>query len=382
MLCQIAGILVVIAGGVAGLDQAVGDELGLLPLRELVQPRAGLRVLRHPGAMAAALLVQDVGAVLGASGGLCGLPPVRAARSQQRRPKRAGARLERALPLVGVVSRDRAARLLWRACLVVPAEMVTRVVDLGRLRGRRSPRSAFSWPAGARKRREDYQRVRWVIWGCLIGLPTVPLAELASTTTFFDTRWGDFTPSEDITGLLYLVNGILCLFVFEALRRERVVSVTIPLRRVTILGLCLSVPVLLLHQRGRAHPGASRTLPGWAWIAHWRRRRVRSHACMRAPCIWPDRYFNRALERGRAEARAGDQQRRDWPPRSTGCWRTRPPRRSSSLRPRRSARRAGALRATANGKGWNRRHQTRTLKPDRAAARPGGEGQAVSAFQG
>ena len=94
---------------------------------------------------------------------------------------------------------------------------------------------------------EDYQRLRWVIWGCLIGLPAFLIAELAAETTIFDTRWGDFTPTEDIVGLLYLVNGVLCLFVFEAMRRPRVVSVTIPLRRVTILGLSLSVPVLLLH---------------------------------------------------------------------------------------------------------------------------------------
>jgi hypothetical protein len=54
--------------------------------------------------------------------------------------------------------------------------------------------------------------------------------------------------------------------VFEALRRPRVVSVMIPLRRVTILGLSLSVPVLLLHheiERIQEHLG----LPGWAWIA-------------------------------------------------------------------------------------------------------------------
>jgi hypothetical protein len=77
---------------------------------------------------------------------------------------------------------------------------------------------------------------------------------------------GDFTPTEDIIGLLYLVNGILCLFVFEALRRQRVVSVMIPLRRVTILGLSLSVPILLLHhevERIQEHMA----LPGWAWIA-------------------------------------------------------------------------------------------------------------------
>ena len=113
---------------------------------------------------------------------------------------------------------------------------------------------------------EDYQRVRWVIWGCLIGLPSFLIAEFASETTLFITRWGNFTPSEDIIGLLYLVNGILCLFVFQAVQRPRVVSVAIPLRRVTILGLMLSAPALLLHHevdRIQKHL----TLPSWAWLA-------------------------------------------------------------------------------------------------------------------
>ena len=88
-----------------------------------------------------------------------------------------------------------------------------------------------------------------MIWGCIIGLPSFLVAELAAETTLFDTSWGDFTPSEDIIGLLYLVNGILCLFVFQAVRRPRVVSVAIPLSRVTILGLILSVPILLLHHQ-------------------------------------------------------------------------------------------------------------------------------------
>jgi hypothetical protein len=145
------------------------------------------------------------------------------------------------------------------------------------------------------QRPEDYQRLRWMFWGCLIGLPAFLLAELASETTFFETRWGDFTPSEDIVGLLYLVNGVLCLFVFEAMRRQRVVSVTIPLRRVTILGLSLSVPVLLLHQemeRIQEHLN----LPGWAWVvvgaaAVFLITRLHEGAVHLA-----DRYFNRAVE--------------------------------------------------------------------------------------
>ena len=142
---------------------------------------------------------------------------------------------------------------------------------------------------------EDYQRMRWVIWGCLIGLPAFLIAELASETTFFETRWGDFTPREDIIGLLYLVNGVLCLFVFEAIRRPRVVSVVIPLRRVTILGLTLSIPVLLLHHEVERLQERLQ-MPGSAWlligaVAIFLITRLHEGAVHLA-----DRYFNRALD--------------------------------------------------------------------------------------
>jgi hypothetical protein len=145
------------------------------------------------------------------------------------------------------------------------------------------------------QRPEDYQRLRWVFWGCLIGLPAFLVAELASETTFFDTRWGDFTPSEDIVGLLYLVNGVLCLFVFEAIRRERVVSVTIPLRRVTILGLSLSVPVLLLHHEVERIQELL-NLPGWAWVAMGAAAVFALSRLHEGAVHLADRYFNRPVE--------------------------------------------------------------------------------------
>jgi hypothetical protein len=143
---------------------------------------------------------------------------------------------------------------------------------------------------------QDYQRVRWVIWGCLIGLPSFLIAELASETTLFNTRWGDFTPSEDIVGLLYLVNGILCLFVFEAVQRPRVVSVAIPLRRVTILGLMLSAPALLLHHevdRIQRHLA----LPTWAWLALGAFALFLISRLHEGAVAVVDRFFNRALDK-------------------------------------------------------------------------------------
>jgi hypothetical protein len=143
---------------------------------------------------------------------------------------------------------------------------------------------------------EDYQRLRWVLWGCLIGLPAFIVAELAQTTTIFDTSFGDFTPPDDLIGLLYLVNGVLCLFVFEAIRRARVVSVSIPLRRVTILGLTLSIPALFLHHEVE-YMQDHLAIPNWAWIVIGaiflyvisRLHEGATHLC--------DRYFNRELDR-------------------------------------------------------------------------------------
>ena len=116
---------------------------------------------------------------------------------------------------------------------------------------------------------QDYQRLRWVIWGCLIGLPALVFADAGSTTTLLDFLWPDNSPPEQLWGLLYLINGVLCLLVSEAVRKPYVVKVSIPLRRVTILGLLLSLPVLFLHE-GIDHirEGISEkvTLPAWAWI--------------------------------------------------------------------------------------------------------------------
>jgi hypothetical protein len=146
-----------------------------------------------------------------------------------------------------------------------------------------------------RQKPEDYQRLRWVIWGCLIGLPSFIIAELGSTTMIFNTRWGNFTPSEDILGLLCLVNGILCLFVFEAIRRERVVSVAIPLRRVTILGLTLSVPALLLHHEVE-YMQEHLAIPNWAWLVIGAGALYLISQLHEAATHLTDRYFNRALD--------------------------------------------------------------------------------------
>src|ERR1700722_4371324 len=71
----------------------------------------------------------------------------------------------------------------------------------------------------------DYQRIRWVIWGCLIGLPAYLLAQLSQQTSLFGQFLGEGLAPEEAAGALSLVNGILCLFVVEAVRRPTVVNV-------------------------------------------------------------------------------------------------------------------------------------------------------------
>jgi hypothetical protein len=111
----------------------------------------------------------------------------------------------------------------------------------------------------------DYQRIRWVIWGCLIGLPAYLLAQLSQETSLFGQLLGEGQAPEEAAGALFLVNGILCLFVVEAVRRQAVVNVWIPLRRATAFGLLLSVPVLFLHKQIETIDEYIH-MPDWAWV--------------------------------------------------------------------------------------------------------------------
>jgi hypothetical protein len=104
----------------------------------------------------------------------------------------------------------------------------------------------------------------------VIGLPALVLADAGTTTTLLDFFWPGYSPPEQLWGLIYLVNGVLCLLVSEAVRRPYVVKVSIPLRRVTIVGVLLSLPALFLHQAIdyiREGVSESVALPPWIWVA-------------------------------------------------------------------------------------------------------------------
>ncbi|MFO0993820.1 MAG: hypothetical protein U1E67_18025 [Hyphomicrobiales bacterium] len=171
--------------------------------------------------------------------------------------------LERAVPWIGLAIGILLA-LSYLNAFGYPTELITRI---GILTGFAVDFAAIGILLARRRSLtpEDNQRLRWVLWGCLIGLPAFIFAEISQFTTLLDSRWGDLTPNDVVIGLLYLANGVFCLFVFEAVRRDRVVNVSIPLRRVTILGLSLSIPALFLHEAARDLQD-DLGLPGWAWL--------------------------------------------------------------------------------------------------------------------
>jgi hypothetical protein len=143
---------------------------------------------------------------------------------------------------------------------------------------------------------KDNQRLRWVMWGCLIGLPAFVIADLSQFTAFTATLMGNVSPPEDLIGLLYLVNGVLCLFVFEAIRRPRVVNVFIPLRRVTLLALTMSVPALLLHHEAERLQD-SLEVPQWTWFLTGAVIVFVIGQLHHGAVELADRFFNRALDR-------------------------------------------------------------------------------------
>jgi hypothetical protein len=209
--------------------------------------------------------------------------------------------LERALPVIAVLLAVLLA-LSYANLFGYPTERVTRA---GVLSGLVVAASAFMILLIRRNELplKDYQRLRWVIWGCVVGLPALVIADAGTGTTLLDPLWNGYSPPEQLWGLVYLINGVLCLFVSEALRRPYVVTVSIPLRRVTILGLVLSFPILFLHQ-GIDHirEGISEkvTLPAWVWIAVAAAVLFLTSKIHDTAVHHVDRFFNRSI------AKAGD----------------------------------------------------------------------------
>lgn len=110
------------------------------------------------------------------------------------------------------------------------------------------------------------QRMLWVIAGCAVGLSSFLFAEICATTGFLERILGT-APSQTIIELVSLVQGFFAYFVWTAVRRQRVISVAIPLRHgsvTTALALVLGVPIVFLHEQINDIRTALH-LPEWLW---------------------------------------------------------------------------------------------------------------------
>ncbi len=118
---------------------------------------------------------------------------------------------------------------------------------------------------------QDEQRMRWAIAGCAIGLPAFFVAELCQSSGLPHALFGA-TPPQTAIELLYLFHGVIAYFVGTAVRRRRVVSVAIPLRRGAILAVLTfitGVPIVYLHDQITHFGGALNEayhLPEWLWL--------------------------------------------------------------------------------------------------------------------
>ena len=193
-----------------------------------------------------ALLAQDVSSCVLQAAGYTGLLLFRAAR-----PDRS---------LRGAVARDRARAPAAVARHPVPGRRAHK--SRNRLRVPNRVRHAGLDPdrlCGQRRRARDFDRPSQGSVAArlpadslgdlglrgFIGLPAYLIAEISQETSLPASLFGEAAVTEDVSGLFYLVNGILCVFVVEAVRRPTVVGVWIPLRRATVLGLLLSAPAFL-----------------------------------------------------------------------------------------------------------------------------------------
>ena len=125
-----------------------------------------------------------------------------------------------------------------------PTETITRCAMIGGY-----VVAFYGWYIVWRRRKlqapADYQRMRWVLWGCLIGLPAFVFADSNEATSLW-TRyvwswriWNGWSPSEALLETFFLISGIFAIFICEAIRRQRIVNVSFELRRLAATGFVL-----------------------------------------------------------------------------------------------------------------------------------------------
>lgn len=78
----------------------------------------------------------------------------------------------------------------------------------------------------------EHQRMRWVLWGALVGIPAFIFADSNEATSFWAkhvwnlSMWHEWMPDEAVLESGYLLCGILAICIWTAVRHPRVLNVT------------------------------------------------------------------------------------------------------------------------------------------------------------
>ena len=139
----------------------------------------------------------------------------------------------------------------------VPTETVTRFAIFG---GYAVAITAFIvvWVRLQYQSPLDYQRLRWVLWGCAIGIPAFIFAESNEATSLWARYvWNrgllvGVQPDEWVFEFAYLMSGVLTIFISAAVRHRRIVSVTPELRALVATIVVLVAGVLI--EQSMHHP--------------------------------------------------------------------------------------------------------------------------------
>jgi hypothetical protein len=107
----------------------------------------------------------------------------------------------------------------------------------------------------------ERQRMKWVLFGCMVGLPAFIFADSNESTSLWDAVYQVFrlpTPSEAVLDYFYMVNAAVAFAVAYAVLRHRVIDVRIVLRRAlarsivwVIVGVGLIQTIMFIEDRVR-----------------------------------------------------------------------------------------------------------------------------------
>jgi hypothetical protein len=101
----------------------------------------------------------------------------------------------------------------------------------------------------AEGRQVDFQKTQWVLWACVLGLSAFLFADSNTSTTFWTWLW---TPSEATINTIYLLDAVIPVVVFYAIRHYRVVDMKFALSRKfmrPMLWFIIGILVVHLHSK-------------------------------------------------------------------------------------------------------------------------------------